>query len=225
MPSYLRGQERDLLRFVKVYPNGELYYGFNTKDFASLTGYGLTNTDIQALGHLALENVPDTGILIFRANSPKPQRVKKVINKNPTAEQVGNASTFVAAGKLKEASAQGWKLATDGRRISLVSNSRTTTAVADLEASQGLFATSMNKNDFDTFGEILGLKSKSTITTDAERQRVFTGTSRPYPNIVGKVVPGGNGGSFRSICSASALTTALNDTNGFSLLKAEVQFA
>lgn len=225
MPSYLRGQERDLLRFVKVYENGELYYGFNTKDFTSLTGYGIDQADIDALGHLPLDQVPQSGILIFRANSPKPQRVKKVINKNPTAEQIGNASTFIAGGRLRQASERGWKLAVDGRRISLVSNSRTVTAVADLEASQGLFATSMNKNDFDRYADVLGLKSKAGITTDADRRRVFTGTSRPYPNIVGKVVETGNGGTFRSICSASTLTTALDDTNNFSLLKAEVQFA
>ena len=222
MPSYLRGQERDLLRFVKVHTNSELYYGFNTKDFASLTGYGLSQAEIDVLGHLALDTVPDSGILIFRANSPKPQRVKKVINRNPTAEQIGNASTFIAAGQLRAASAEGWKLSTDGRRVSLASNSRTVTAVADLENSQGLYAMPMNRNDFDTYSADLGLDSKATITTQAERERIFTGTSRPYPNIVGKSL---DRGDFRAMCSASALTQALSDAGGFSLLKAEVQFA
>ena len=222
MPSYLRGQERDLIRFVKVYTNSELYYGFNTKDFASLTGYGLNEEDITPLGHLALDAVPDAGILIFRANAPKPQRVKKVINKNPTAEQIGNASTFIAAGQLRAASAQGWKLAADGRGISLTSNGRNTTAVADLDNSEGLYAMSMNANDFDTFKDDLGLDNKATITTQADRLRIFKGTSRPYPNIVGKRL---DRGDFSAMCSASALSEALSDAKGFSLLKAEVKFA
>jgi hypothetical protein len=224
MPSYLRGQDRDLLRFVKVYSQGELYYGFNTKDFASLSGYGLSQQEIDVLGHLALDNVPNSGILIFRANAPKPARVKKVINRNPTAEQIGNASTFIAAGQLRAASNEGWKLAVDGRGISLASNDRTVTAVADLSDSQGLYANGMNKNDFDNFGNVLGLESKATLTTEAERRRIFAGTSRPQPPVVSKIPQGGQG-RFQSICSASALSDALNDTNRFELKKAEIIFA
>ena len=223
MPSYLRGQERDLLRFVKVYSDGNLYYGFNTKDFASLSGYGLSQQEIDVLGHLALDAVPQAGILIFRANSPKPARVKKVINRNPTAEQIGNASTFIAGGQLRAASAEGWKLAVDGRGISLASNARHLSVIADLEGSDGLYAGSLNKNDYDTYGQTLGLQTKADITTQTDRQKVFSGSSRPRPPVVAKELD--NGSTFTSICSASALSDATSDANGFSLLKAEIKFA
>ena len=222
MPSYLRGQERNLEKFVLIYQNGDLYYGFNTKDFTGLTGYGITDAEITALGHLNLDGVPDNGIVIIRANSPKPARVKKRINRNPGVNQIGYASTFVAAGSLATAAQEGWKFAQQGRGISLSQSSRTTTAMADLSSNEGLYAAPMNTADFEGSFEPLGLKSKATIT-DQERQRIFTGASRPRPPVVSRVTD--TGGEFQSNCSASALEQALaNDQFNFQLKRAEIAF-
>ena len=222
MPSYLRGQERNLEKFVLIYQGGTLYYGFNTKDFESLTGYGITSTELTALGHLDLDAVPDAGIVIIRANSPKPARVKKRINKNPGVNEIGYASTFVAAGSLATAAQEGWKFAQQGRGISLSQTDRTTTAIADLSASQGLYASPMNTADFQLYRDTLGLQSKAN-TTQQERQRIFTGASRPRPPVVSRVTD--NGGEFQSNCSASALEQALADDQfNFQLKKAEIAF-
>ena len=107
MPSYTRGQLRENLRFVKVH-DGPLYYGFKTKDFAGLPG--VSASDVSALGWLAPDAVPAGSVGVLRANSPKPQRVKKILVRYPNANQQGSMSTFCAYTAFATAQAAGWNL-------------------------------------------------------------------------------------------------------------------
>ena len=137
MPGYTRGQLRDKLTFVAITPN-VLYYGFSTKDFASIAGLALSQSDMNSLGHLEAAAVPNIGIRIIAANSPKPPRMKKVINARPGPNQQGDASTYCAADAIRTAESAGWKFVKPGRSVTITNSNRTWTMGADL-SNGGLY--------------------------------------------------------------------------------------
>lgn len=174
MPSYTRGQLRDNVTFVKISNTQEVYYGFNTKDLAAVAG--ISEGDLSGnLGHL--DSVAPNALVIVRATSPKPPRVRLVVNANPDVNQQGSVSTFCAVDKLNLALGAGWQLAKRGNGVSLANNARTIGAVAQL--SNGLLVvTPMNKNDFDQYRTELGLQGPTQIQA-SERDRLVFGASRP----------------------------------------------
>ncbi len=201
MPIYTRNELRENLTYVRVGSDtANLFYGWKAKDLASESG--ISQADLTALGHLAPELLPTGARYFLGANSPKPGRATKTINSRPSASQKGSVSTFYGTGSIRGMLNLGWKITKRPRSVSLVDNSRYISAVAEL--SNGLlYAFPMNKDDFATYGAELGLKSKASITTNAERNSLIAGTSFPRPGKAKKQLS--NGANFSSFFSTDKL--------------------
>jgi len=212
MPAYLRGKVRDQLSFVRVSTTQQVWYGFKTKDFAGISG--VSQADIGALGHFEIAALPQGAIKFFAANSPKPPRVKKTVTKNPTVEQQGSVSSYCSVQMLDQAQNAGWDLVQRGRGVSLTANARSTTVGAKLTGG-GIYVFPMNTKTATDNAEALGLL-RPTQMGDAERDRSFSGSSKPRPAKVAKAL---DNGTFSSFCSSDALSAALQA--GYSLLEAE----
>lgn len=204
MPEYLRGETRDKVTYVKIgNANSTVYYGFNAKDIKDETN--VTQQDVQALGHIAGDALPQGAIYFLRASSPKPGRAVKILRRNPTVNQKGSVSTFYGAGSARTAMSAGWKLRSRPRGVTLTQNARTVTAIAQL--SNGvLYCFPLNKKDFDTYRGSLGLKAPTEITTDAERLRLVSGSSYPRPGRVSLDL--GNGSQFSTFFSTNSENAA-----------------
>lgn len=186
MPSYLQGKKRDQSRFVLLDAILSVYYNWDTKDLASLAG--VSQGDLTtALGHIL--TVPADSLVIVNANAPKPPRVTKVIVDNPDATQQGNASTFCAFNKLRDARASGWKRTKRKTSVTLTKNARTVSAGVKL--SNGLIQIRrVNANDFNLYKDDLGWIDPETINTDNERAKLFEGGSSPLPGLAKKSING-----------------------------------
>lgn len=190
MPAYTRGRKRDQLRYVKVNP--VLWYGFKTVDLSAIAG--VSAADLTALGHTA--NPTGTGALLcIGANAPKPPRVtKKIAGASSTSQ--GSTSTFCAYDRLPQAAAAGWSVGKSGREVGLRTSGRSVTALVEIAPGGVMYAFSMNAGDFASYGAELGLKSASSITTEAEINRVVFGSSLPRPGRASKELTTGTITSF-----------------------------
>ncbi len=200
-------------------PGGRLYYGFSTQDFASTAGLGLTVADMATLGHLDASNVPADGIRIFAANSPKPPRVKKVVNRRPTASQHGDTSTYCSPGQLRQAEAEGWKFAKSGRAVTITNSNRTWTMGVELDGG-GIYLFPMNPIDADAYADVLGLQRPAQISA-TERQRAFSGSSRPRPAKVKLEIAGQS--TINAFCATGSIDNALS--NQWQLVKPAVEYS
>lgn len=218
MPSYTRGQSRDVVTFVLAYGT-DLFYGWSTKDFPGLPGARLTNNDLNALGHLLPEAVPEGKIRVYAANSPKPPRMKKVINANPNAAQQGSVSTFCGINSIKTAETAKWKFVKPGRGITVTNNARTKTMAAKL-TNNSYYLFPMNANDATKYAAILGLVLPESLS-EANRKKAFVGASRPRPARVKKA--SGDDLGFSTFCSSSNLNNAKKQ--GFEEIKPEIEYA
>ncbi|MDB9375754.1 hypothetical protein [Nodularia sphaerocarpa] len=221
MPAYTRGQTRPNLKFASV--SIAMSFGFKPKDIAAITG--ISAADVAALGHLAPDAVPDGIIKVVGANSPKPPRVTKKIAAESTAAQAP-ASSYCAYTAIAAAQALGWSLTKGRKGVSLRAagngdtGPRTITAIATL-SDGSLYAFPMNRADFVLFGASLGLERSSIITTDAERAKLVSGSTYPYPGKAAKRLD--DGSTFSSFFSTSAQSSAA--TAGFDILSEEKVYA
>ena len=185
MPSYTRGVLRDNFVFVRLTQGQAVYYGFTTKDFGALPNVtaGELNSN---LGHLTA--VPTGAVVFVRSTSPKPPRVRKVIQANPGVNQQESVSTFCDPSKLNDALNAGWQLAKRGNSISIANNARTVGAGA-LLSNDAIVITPINKADFDSYGGELGLLAPASIGV-TERERCVFGASRPKAGIAKKQLTG-----------------------------------
>jgi hypothetical protein len=203
MPQYLRGQERDVLSFVRLRTNALLFYGWKAKDMSLLTG--VTEGDLIALGHTTagnLVNIPGA-FGIIGANSPKPARATKRLIKNPTSQQQGSASTFVAGTSISTAVEAGWNVAR-GRSVRFSQTARFTTLAASLSGG-GYYCFPVNTDEVAVFTAELGLITPDLMST-AERAMAFTATSNPRPPEVSKTNP--DGSTTSTFCSHDAVDSA-----------------
>lgn len=197
MSAITRGEKREKLTFVKVGSvTSNVYYGWDAKDLASETNVGAA--DLAALGHVAIETLTSADLYFLRAQSPKPGRAKKVINAAPGVANKATVSTFYGAGSVKNLLQAGWKVEKRPRGVSLSNNTRYITAIAEL-SNGTLYCFPMNRADFDTYAEPLGLKAPASITTDAERLRLVQSSGFPRPGKAGIQLP--SGASFSSFFS------------------------
>jgi hypothetical protein len=217
MPSYTRNKKRDNLVYVPI--NSVLYYGFNTKDLAAISG--ISSTDLTTtLGHIdAATAAAATGkILILGANAPKPPRVTRKLAAAAAGTQQ-TISTFCSKAKLSLALADKWNVSHRGKSATLRpanASSGSQSAVAVL--SDGTrYAFPMNKEDFTTYGSALGLQAPSQVTGD-ERDKVVSGTSKPRPGRAKIKVE--SGGTFQSFFSSDSSDSAV--TAGFEIVEEEL---
>lgn len=206
MPDYLVGQARDQMTFVKVYKNGLLYYGWKAKEIESLPG--ITAGEVTALGHIDAVTVAalSGAIPILGANSPKPARFKKVLNRRPTAQQQGTASTFVGIDNYADALAQGWSQSSAARGITLTDTARTKTMAAKM-ANGGYYLFPLNADRALDVAGPLGLILPSSLTGQ-ERLKAFSGSSKPKPGTVKLKGDLGDKGTFVSFDADSSASTA-----------------
>lgn len=216
MPSYLRGKKRPDIKFVHPH-SGTLLYGFKPKDYDGVVG--IAAKDITPLGWIGAEAIPAGSITILGANAPKPQRMRFKMNANPSASVQGSASTYCDYLKIKDAIAAKWEPVGSSRGIRISNNLRTSTVGAKIDDSGAIYLFPMNAADATSFAADLGLETPTTFT-DVERKKAFSGTSRPRPARVAKVLDNTTGATFSSYCSYDSLDTAL--TAGYQLISSEV---
>lgn len=205
MPSYLIGVKKDQVVFVAV-NDANLYYGFSTKTFDDIPG--VTAAEMISLGHLPPTSVPGGAYKVIGAKSPKPPRVRRIINDDPSATQQGSISTFCAYNKIGDAQAIGWKLAKIGRGVKFTNNDRTVTASAKL--SNGMFYSfPLNKAEATKYASILGLQLPESMTV-AERKRAVTGATLPRAGrmILPTTGTSGKKGGFSTFVSFDAVDNA-----------------
>lgn len=213
MPNYLRGpaNRRAKQTFVKMNEQN-LYFGWNAKDLASKTG--ISDADLIALGHTTAENVKaiSGALAIIGANSPRPARMKKLINPGTTSASVQESvSTFVAFDQKADALVEGWKFAGAGKKIPTIrQNSRSVTAAAKVDfggGTTGYYLFPMNAADAAlTQVAALGLEFAGAGLTDAEIRKGFCGSSQPRPFKATLELEGG--ATVSSFCSFDKITDA-----------------
>lgn len=191
MPSYTRGRNRDVLTYVNVSSEASLpvFYGFNTINLTAVPN--VSQTDLTALGHLEASGVPESGLIIVRANSPKPARVRKIINRRPSVAQQGSVNTFCDPNKLNDAYAQEWQLAKPATVAKVTENARTITGLAVLSNSL-VYAFPMNAADWALYASELGLQQPSTVNTERELSLIFSGCRTPRPGQAAKALENGS---------------------------------
>lgn len=206
MPAYTRNKKRKNLVWVPV--NEFTYFGFKTKDFSSVAG--ITTSDITALGHIAAGNEPLGFIKIIGAQAPHPPRVSKKIP-NAQAGQQKTVSTYCGYLNLTSAQNSRWNIIQSRKSVLLRSASAyrgSLTAIAEL-SNGALYCFPMNKSDFELYGGELGLKSSATVTTNARKAKLVSGSSIPYPGKASKLLDDGSTfASFFSTASQGTISTA-----------------
>jgi len=207
MPPFTRNRPRDQLRFVTMNAQN-LVFAFKTFDISGLPNVG--QADLDVIGHL--QAAPANSLVIFRANSPKPPRVKKaVVDGGATgggASTQASVSTYAApaAATSNEAIAAGWSLAKTARGTTIGQTPRSISAIARL--SNGInYVFPMNSTDFTEYTDELGLINPATINTDAERGLLVRASSRPKPGRATRTLP--DGSSFQSFYSSGSIDTAI----------------
>jgi hypothetical protein len=222
MSIYTRGKKRDKSTFVTVYTG--LLYGFKTKDLAAISS--VTAADLLSqLGHISgTTPTPAGSIKVLGARSPKPPRVtKRIPNAGVGAQQ--SVSTFCSYPTLTAAMQGGWTVTKTRRGVSLRSkdsSKNTLTAIATL-SDGSMYCFPMNKADFSTYKDALGLTSADALGTisDLERAKLVSGSTIPRPGKASIELSGG--GIFSSFYSTSATSAAA--TAGFSIATDEIVFA
>lgn len=188
MPDYTRGKLRNKPTYVLLFTTPvNIYYHWNAKDIPSLAGVSAADLTSH-LGHLY--TVAPEALVIVAASSPKPNTVRKSINRNPTANQQGAVSTFCGTANLNTASTNGWRLASRGRVSRLRNDARTITAIAEM-SNELYYASPMNAADHAAYKQQLGLLEPNTVNSQSERNRVVTGASRPRAGRASKVLESG----------------------------------
>lgn len=193
MPNYTRNKKRSELVFVLV--NGLVYFGFKPKNLTQFSG--ISSSDITALGHTLADNTSLGLIKIIGAQAPKPPRVKKKLP-NASVGQQQSISTFCAYNQLVAAQAEGWNLLESRKSVILRASNASRgslTAIAKL-SDDSLYCFPMNKADFESYGAELGLINSTSVTTEAERKHLVSGSSYPYPGRASKSLA--NGSTFSS---------------------------
>ncbi|MCC5641209.1 hypothetical protein LC593_36485 [Nostoc sp. CHAB 5844] len=213
MSSYTRGKKRPNLVFVTI--NDLMYFGFKPKDLTSLPG--VTAADVTALGHVQPNAVAPGRLKIIGASAPNPPRVLK--KTGAAAGQQQSVSTFCGYNNIGLAQAAGWTLTKSRTGVTLrapTSPRQSLTAVAEL-SDGSLYCFPMNKADFESYGAALGLKNSTTITTTAERNKLVSGASIPYPGRAALLLAGGS--TFSSFFSTGSQGSA--SEAGYDILSEE----
>jgi hypothetical protein len=215
MPLATRGRQRDLLRAVPV--TDTLYYSFKTTDLSAIAG--VSESDITALGQIAITAVPSGKIVVLSPRSPKPAQFRKNLS-GGTQGSVSAYGNGLTAQAVNTAAGAGWQQTRGIRRCSFGSTPKST-AVA-VEVSNGLLVKRMIPiTDAQTYATALGLK---TTLSEAELKKLVFAPQSANPTILTRPRPGGTG-SITLPCSKNEVAAAISSTGGWKELKPESGFA
>ena len=204
MPATTRGKPRNVLTAVPL--GSDLYYAWMTRELEEGSGVGAS--DLTALGHLSEAAFPSgtNAKILFSPQSPKAARFRKVINRNPTAGQIGvmtlfgDGSTNSAIGKAAQA---GWKISSPLKRPGLTSNAKSKVYGAAL--SNGIiYLNTCPPAQLSSYASLLGL---DTNISTAQLNLAVRGCERPHPFVVKLET---SGGSITMNCAASKISDAQN---------------
>ncbi len=162
--------------------NEHVLYLFRPADSSRVVGLG--NAPYTQLGWgpavvLALFSQPK----ILGANSPKPPRVCKQFGQR-------NFSAFCGTDKLSDAKAAGWRLDKAALSTSLRREGKTITAVIQLGGVN--YCWPVSSADFAAFGQELGWKHPSSITSETEQARCVRASGLPRPGKIKLKLEGGS---------------------------------
>lgn len=227
MPSYVRGRDNTILRFVQIDEAKPIFYGWKSFDLSSLSS--LSSADLTVLNHVtpAQMGLASGAIGIIGANSPKPARVRKTLIRRPTAAQQGSVSTFIGGDALVDWEVlieAGWELVTPAKRVTISDNDRSQT-VGALCSNGGIYCFPLSKTVPEAVYTELGLFKATELRLDSNYKKCFSGTSKPRPPKVQKDgIPNGDGATYdaHTFCSVDVYENALQ--TGWLPVKGEVPY-
>lgn len=203
MPPYTRGKKRETISFVSPLKGSNLFYGFKTKDLSAVAG--VTQADITLLGHLTTQAATGSSgkLLIYRANSPKPARVKMILDTSGDPKKQGSVSTFCDADKLAAALSQKWSLV---KPAQTVGGGGGKSRLVAIKVNGGYYGFPLNKEDYTAYAQKIGAEN----ITDTVRLNLFTGASNPRPAKMGLTLT--NGSSFSTFVADDKIEGLLAST-------------
>lgn len=216
MPAYLRGLDNSLLRFVQLNPTKPLHYGWKTKDFSTLGG--ITGDEMaNVLGHLTAVQMGliAGAIAVIGANSPKPARVRKILNRRPTAVQQGSVTTFVSgesAADWELLLESGWEIVNGEKRITISDNQRFQTVGANC-SNGAIYCFPLSKTVPQIVIDELGLIPAAELRLGTTLGKCVSQASKPRPPKVKKIGIETAAGSYdaHTFCSVDAYEAALQN--------------
>lgn len=193
MGAHLRGKKKTKTYYVLATPY--IYYGWKTYDLG--TNEGITEKSlIKDLGLVKGDSLqPDaTKIYILNANSPKPIRLTKRLEKK-TSDGSDSITTFCAYDKVTSAMTRGWTIASDSRSVPILSqNGPKKLMTAFVPLAGGFYSFPISKWVYSTHGEALGLELPGANANSWEK--AFAGTSNPKPGRARLTTPTGTVSTF-----------------------------
>jgi hypothetical protein len=125
-----------------------------------------------------------------------------VINRKPTLDQQGNASTFCAGTHFSSAQQAGWKIGAGVKTPHLRVDTRVSTVAVRVEGGGYYLVYKKSTSFVNQYAEELGLMLPGTISR-AELMMCFSGSRKPRPPKVRK------DGVGQSFCSYDSVQTAM----------------
>jgi hypothetical protein len=209
MAASTRGKNRETIYFIQL--TTVILWGFKPVDWAGTPG--VSDVDTILLGWKDEETAGkiETSIRIYGANSPRPPRYKKILNKNPTAGQRGSISAFgkgeLSSAELKAFADSGWQQSKPARGLIINANARTETVGCPL-SNGGLYLLNCEASKVAAYADSLGLVRATSLRTNTNnKKKCFTGTNKPQPIKVRKVE---DNGTLTMPCSPTKLSTVLS---------------
>lgn len=207
MAATTRGKNRETIYFIQL--TTAILWGFKPVDWSGIPGVSAADSillgwkDEETAGNL------ETSIRIYGANSPRPPRYKKILNRNPVAGQRGSISAFgkgeLATDELNALTDSGWQLSKPGRSVIINATALRETIGCPL-SSGALYLLNCEASKVAAYADALGLVRATQLKDNARKVKCFTGTTKPQPPKIRRVE---DNGTLTMPCSPTKLSTAL----------------
>lgn len=212
MPISTRGKKRDQLKAVAI--TNSLFYGFATKDLASIAG--ISAGDIVALGQKNTTDLGQGALVVYGAKAPRPGIFRKAVTggNQDSVTTFGDAST---ATTIATAFAAGWKLQKPIKPGSVGGGTRMR-AIA-VQVSNGLLVVCYIPKEDLTSGDATLLGWKTSINA-ADIKKLVRGANNVKAARVSKTSDAGL--TLTYPCGFDEIAAATSTEGGYSLTSAEL---
>lgn len=205
MAIYTRGKARTITRAVRC--NQLIYYAFNTFNLAD--GSGIKDTDLVAVGHKEIKDIPPGAAAIFGMQAPRAARFRKKIGNQPVLGTRGSCTTYGNGSSktgISNANNVGWKLTRPVRLAVPRATVKSKTVGVTLESGI-IYLQSVPREDLDDPAVItaLGIILPDTFT-DADKRKAIQGTKAMAPLRVTRTLE--NGSTQTLPCSHNKMSDA-----------------